>query len=268
MMPLKAVAAAVLALVAIASLGASFWAPCPYEKQFREAPNHRPSGEFLLGTDELGRDRFSRLLFGSRLSLAMAPAAALLSTAIALCLGLVAGHFGGWAERVILEATDLFSSVPWLFLLLAVRAMLPLDVEPVTSVGITFALLGLLGWAGGVRVIRAAVVSTANSEFLVQARASGCRRRRILFVHLAAAVMPVLAAQYWLTVPQFLLAEANLGILGLGVTEPLPSWGNLLAELQNVPAVFDAPWRLAPALLLLVVLGCFQLLLSAKEVPQ
>ncbi|MCC7153001.1 MAG: ABC transporter permease [Bryobacterales bacterium] len=263
---LQVFAFAVLVLVVTVSLGAALWAPAPYEKQFREAPNAPPSARFPLGTDELGRDRLSRLLFGSRLSLLLAPAAALLSTGIAVCLGLAAAHFGGWIERAVLEASDLFSSVPWLFLLLAVRAMLPLNVPPITSVGITFALLGLLGWASGVRVVRAAVVNAAGSDFVLQARACGCAPRRILFVHLAAAILPVLTAQYWLAVPQFLLAEANLGILGLGVTEPLPSWGNMLADLQNVPAILEAPWRLAPALLLLLVLGCFQLVLSKKEV--
>lgn len=263
---LRIFALAVLGLVVAASLGAAWWAPAPYEKQFREAPNAPPSPRFPLGTDELGRDRLSRLLFGSRLSLLLAPAAALLSTAIAVGLGLAAAHCGGWVEKAVLEATDLFSSVPWLFLLLAVRAMLPLDVDPITSVGITFALLGLLGWASGVRVVRAAVVHAAHSDFVLQARACGCAPRRILVVHMTAAILPVLTAQYWLSVPQFLLAEANLGILGLGVTEPLPSWGNMLADLQNVPAILEAPWRLAPGLLLLLVLGCFQLVLSKKEV--
>lgn len=262
----RLIAAALLCLVATASLGAGLWAPASYEQQFRDSPNHPPSSQFLLGTDELGRDRLSRLLYGSRVSLLLAPAAALVSTLIALCLGLAAGHFGGWIDNAILEATDLFCSVPWLFLLLAVRAMLPLNVQPMTSVAITFALLGFLGWASGVRVVRAAVVQAGESDYVLQALSCGCRPRRILFVHLAAAIVPVLSAQYWLAVPQFLLAEANLGILGLGVTEPLPSWGNMLAELQNVPAVLEAPWRLAPALLLLLVLGSFQLVLARKEV--
>ena len=103
---------------------------------------------------------------------------------------------------------------------------------------------------------------------MLQARAVGCRPSRLAFVHVAASLRPVLTAQFWVCVPIFLLAEASLGMLGLGITEPLPSWGNLLSELQNYRALVDAPWLLAPAALLVAVLGSLQFIFADREVGQ
>jgi ABC-type dipeptide/oligopeptide/nickel transport system permease subunit len=242
-----------LALVGT-SLLADKAAPAGYEEQFREFPSAKPCWKFPLGTDELGRDRLSRLLYGSRVSLLLAPAAAALATGIALALGLLAGYCGGIVERAALACTDLFVAMPSLLLMFIARAMLPLNISPAVSVSFTFALLGLLGWTSGVRVILAAVAKTQRSEFILQARASGCPPAKIALLHMTAAVRPIVVSQFWILVPLFLVAEANLGMLGLGVTEPLPSWGNLLAELQSAPSLWDAPWLLAPAALLVSVL--------------
>ncbi|MCP5116727.1 MAG: ABC transporter permease, partial [bacterium] len=223
-------------LVAVFGLAmlADVVAPHSYEEQFREAPLAPPSSEFLLGTDDLGRDRLSRLIYGTRVSLLLAPAAALLTTMIAAVIGLMAGYFGGFWEWAGKAATDLFLSLPWLFLLLMVRAMLPLNTSPGVSLMITFALLGLLGWASGSRLVASVTRGLRNSEFLLQARAIGQPSWRLLLVQALPNLRPVLAARFWGGVPVFLLAEAILGILGLGVAEPLPSWGNLLRVLEGV----------------------------------
>jgi ABC-type dipeptide/oligopeptide/nickel transport system permease subunit len=266
MKPAKQIAILLLCVLVGVVLLADVAAPSGYQEQLREDPDAPPSRDHPLGTDELGRDRLSRLLYGSRVSLLLAPAAASLATLIALVVGVVAGYAGGRVERLLLALTDLMASMPWLLLLLTVRAVLPLDVSAGVSVCMTFALLGLLGWTSAARVIRAAVIQTVNSDHLLQARAAGCSPGRLLFIHVGAGLRPVLLAQFWLCVPLFLLAEANLGMLGLGVTEPLPSWGNLLAELVNYYAVLESPWLLAPVLMLFAVLGSFQLLLREKEV--
>ncbi len=259
------VALMILALVFAATLLASFLAPAPYAKQFREAPNAPPSRQHPLGTDELGRDALSRLLYGSRVSLLLAPAAALLATLIAGLVGGVAGYLGSWWERAAMTATDLSLSLPWLFLLLTVRAMLPLNVAPSTSVMITFALLGLLGWSAAARVVCAGARALRNSDFVLQARACGCSSLRLLIRQVLPNLKPVLYAQFLISVPLFILTEANLGVLGLGVTEPLPSWGNLLRGLESWPDVAANPWRTMPLLLLVVVVSCFQLILPAEE---
>ena len=253
----------ILGLVTVC-LCAKIVAPANYAKQFREAPNSAPSKHFLLGTDDLGRDRFSRLLYGGRVSLLLAPAAALLSCLAAALLGGVAGLAGGVADRALLAVADLFLSLPWLFLLLMVRACLPLNVSPATSVTITFLILGALGWAAPARVVRAAVGKLKNSDFMLQARASGCAPWRLLWRQLLPNVMPVLLAQFWIAVPVYILAETTLGMLGLGVVEPLPSWGGILRELEG-GGVISQPWLMIPALLLAAVVGCFQLVLPRED---
>lgn len=256
----------ILALVAISSLGARWIAPATYSKQFREAPNAAPSRQHLLGTDDLGRDRFSRLLYGTRISLLLAPAAAFIATFLAGIIGGVAGCVGGWLQRIAMLATDLFLSLPWLFLLILARALLPLNVSPLTSVIVTFVLLGVLGWAAAARVVCAGAASMRNSDFVLLARASGIGHSRVILRHVLPNLRPVLAAQFWISIPVFILAEANLGILGLGVAEPLPSWGSLLRELDGMIAFNGEPWKFVPLLLLIVVVTCFQLVLSREEV--
>jgi ABC-type dipeptide/oligopeptide/nickel transport system permease subunit len=258
-------AMAVLGIIFSAVLLADFVAPASYAKQFREAPSAAPSIKHWLGTDELGRDSFSRLLYGSRVSLLLAPAAALLSTLLAASIGGLAGYLGGWYERLALAATDLSLSLPWLFLLLTVRALLPLNVAPVTSVTITFALLGVLGWSSSGRIICSGARAIREADFVLQAKALGCRPHRLFFRQVLPNLKPLLSAQFWTSIPIFIIAEANLGILGLGVSEPLPSWGNLLRGLENWPEVKASPWKLAPVLTLLLVLGCFQLVFEKRE---
>ncbi len=261
---LRRTAAAFLVLIFIATLFAGILAPAPYAKQFRESPNALPSRIHLLGTDELGRDLFSRLLYGSRVSLLLAPAASMLATIIAALVGGLAGYVGGWLERVALAGVDLSMSLPWLFLLLTVRAILPLNLPAAASLLITFALLGLFGWAASARVICAGARSLRNSDFVLQAKACGCSSQRVLLQQVLPNLRPVLYAQFLISIPIFILAEANLGILGLGVSEPLPSWGGLLRGLENWSAIQANPGRLAPLLLLFVVVSCFQLVIPAK----
>jgi peptide/nickel transport system permease protein len=264
---LRRIAIGVLAIVFVGSLLAGVIAPAPYAKQFREDPDSAPSREHWLGTDDLGRDRFSRVLYGTRISLLLAPAAALLAAGLAGLIGGVAGYHGGWTERGLMAATDLVLSLPWLFLLLAVRALMPLNVEPIHSVTITFLILGCLGWAAGARVVCAGARALRNSEFALQARALGCTETRLLLRHIAPNLRPILITQFWISIPVFILAEANLGILGLGVSEPLPSWGSLLRELEGLTAISGKPWVFVPLLLLVVAVTSFQLLLVDQEMP-
>lgn len=264
MKTVRTVACGFLIAVALAALTPEVWMPASYETQFRESPEAPPSARFPLGTDALGRDRLSRLMYGTRVSLLLAPAAALLTCLEAALLGAIAGLAGGWVDRIIESAADLFLSLPWLFLLITVRACLPLNISPAASVTITFLLLGALGWAAPARVVRAAVQNLKQSDFLLQARATGAHPWRLLVRQLGPNIMPVLLAQFWVSVPVYILAEATLGMLGLGVTEPLPSWGSILRELESGSAI-SQPWLLAPALMLAAVIGCFQLILPRED---
>jgi peptide/nickel transport system permease protein len=258
-------ACGVLALVLTASMAANWIAPAGYAKQYREAADAAPSRTHWLGTDDIGRDRFARVLYGTRISLLLAPAAALLSTLMAALIGGLAGYLGGVWARIAMAVTDLFMSLPWLFLLITARALMPLNVAPVVSVLVTFLLLGLLGWTTAARVLCASAGSLRNSDFVRQARAAGISGPRLFWVHVAPNLKPVLYAQFWISIPVFILSEANLGILGLGVAEPMPSWGSLLKELEGLVSVGEEPWKFVPLILLVVVVTSFQLLLSRQE---
>ena len=261
----SAIAIGVLAIIFVCSLGGSVFAPAGHVKQFRENPNSPPSSRFLLGTDELGRDRFARLLFATRVSLLLAPAAAALSTLLAALVGTVAGFLGGLWEKLSMVAIDVFLSLPWLFLLITVRAMLPLNLSPSLSVVITFALLGLLGWAATARVVCAGVRSIRSSTFMLNARAFGCSPQRLVAIQLIPNIRPVLQAQFLVSIPTFILAEANLSMLGLGVPEPLPSLGGLIVELENFSTLNSQLWRLAPVAVLALCVGALQIVKGINE---
>ncbi|HTS38289.1 MAG TPA: ABC transporter permease [Candidatus Solibacter sp.] len=261
----RTAACAVLLLVAGISLSADWIAPGGYAKQYREAADATPSRAHWLGTDEIGRDRFARVLYGTRISLLLAPAAALMSTLLAALVGGLAGYLGGAWRRVAMAVTDLFLSLPWLFLLITVRAVMPLNVSPLVSVLVTFLILGLLGWTSAARILCASASSLRDSDFVRQARAAGVGGLRLFWIHVLPNLKPVLYAQFWISIPVFILSEANLGILGLGVSEPMPSWGSLLKELQGLVSVGEAPWKFVPLLLLVVVVTAFQFVLSKPE---
>ncbi|PWU01181.1 MAG: hypothetical protein C5B51_23475 [Terriglobia bacterium] len=261
---MRKAAVILLAAVFALSLLADFVAPYSYATQFRDAPNGAASRSHPLGTDALGRDRFSRLLYGARVSLLLAPSAALVSVVLALVIALLAAS-SGWCERLLLAAADLFLSLPWIFLLLAARALLPLNAPSLAAALVSFGLLGALGWAGPSRVMLAALKQHLGSDFVLLARASGCRGTRLALVHLAPNLIPLVSAQFLIAIPAYLLAEANLGLLGLGVPEPLPSWGSLLRELESVPAMITHPWVLAPAVILILVVACLYWAVSADK---
>jgi len=138
------------------------------------AAGARPSHQFPLGTDDLGRDRLARLLFATGISLGLATAAALVATLLAAIAGGAAGYFGGWWDKCTVQVIDLLLSLPWFFLLLAARAVLPLNAPPLASLVLTYGLLSALGWAGPARVVRAGTRRLRDSEFALQAGAQGC----------------------------------------------------------------------------------------------
>jgi peptide/nickel transport system permease protein len=245
----------VITMAAVA--GAKWLAPQGYAAQHRDAILHPPSAQYWLGTDELGRDRFARLLYGARISLLLAPAAALAAVLLAALLGLCAAWFGGWLEAALRLLTNAILALPWLFLLIAVRAALPMNLDAHVSLAVTFALLALLGWAAPARVVANATAGMLQSDFVQRARAAGTSEWRILLCHLLPNLLPLLTAQFWVTAPAFLLSEANLGIIGLGIAPPAPSLGTLIVEVQSLESVMESPAKLgAPLLLILVAASC------------
>jgi peptide/nickel transport system permease protein len=259
------IAIMVLGLILAASLAVSFIPGASYSRQDRQFAGAPPSARFLLGADDLGRDRLTRLLYATRISLLLAAAAAAAAIMAAFLMGGIAGYFGGWCDRTIVRALDLMLSLPWLFLLMAVRALLPLNVSPLGSLLVTYALLAGLGWASPARVVRAGVRSFRDSEFVLQARAEGCSEWRVLVRHVLPNLKPLLLAQFWTTIPVFILAEANLGFLGLSAGEPFPTWGTLLSELQS--PLLLRPEAFAPAAAMAISLFCFKLICFKRITP-
>ena len=185
--------------------------------------------------------------------------------AIAAAVGIVAGYFGGWIDETATALTDLFLSLPWLFVLLTLRSLLPLNVSPFLSTSATFLLLAGVGWASGARVVRVSVAQMRCAGPILHARACGCSGVRLFCFHLLPNLRPVLSAQFWILLPVFLLTEANLGLLGLGIAEPVPSLGNMLADLQNYRRIPEAPWILAPALLLVLIVASLHFVVSGRD---
>lgn len=260
----RRLAALYLLLLAAASLLAPWIPGSRFEMQDREAVSAPVSWRHPLGTDDLGRDRTARLLEGMRVSLFLAPASALIAVGAAAVLGIWAGWRGGWFENALDGASNVFLCLPGFFILITVRAALPLDVSPWTSVTVTFGLLGLLGWAAPCRVVRAVTQTVKRSGFVTAARGYGIKPWRIAFRQLLPNLRPVLAAQFWTAVPMFLLAEANLSFLGLGVTEPLPSWGGLLRELERPGILASEPAAVAPAVLLALCVASLHAVIPSR----
>jgi peptide/nickel transport system permease protein len=253
--------AALASLILIAGLGifAPRIAPYSYDRQFRDDAGVAPSHRFPMGTDEIGRDRFSRLLYATRVSVLLAPAAALASILLALAIS-------GLLKYGLSAFTTVCLSLPWLFLFIILRAELPLNTGPAVSVALTFGLMGVAGWAWPARVFTASIGEMKQSGWLMQARAAGVSGWRIATIYAWPHLRSIALAQFRVLVPAYILSEASLGLLGLGVPDPLPSWGNLLRDLQHPDVVRSNPWVLAPLGLLMLVMLCLELLQSRREV--
>jgi len=255
---LRRLSITVLCLMFAIALAADLASGASYSHQYREFTNAPPSARFPLGTDDLGRDRLMRLLHATGISMLLAPSAALAATVLAALAGGFAGYFGGWYDRLLVRIIDLMLSLPWLFLLLAARALLPLNAAPLTSLIVTYGLLAALGWASPARVVRAGARQLRESEFVFQARACGSGGLRLLLRQIVPNLRPVLLAQFLTAIPVFILAEANLGMLGLSAGEPYPTWGNLLQELQSPSAL--RPEVFAPLSVVALSVCCFKLI--------
>ncbi|HYV73105.1 MAG TPA: ABC transporter permease [Candidatus Binatia bacterium] len=262
----RMVAIVVVSLITLISMGGSLLPGFDYIRQDRKHFSEGPSYEHWLGTDAVGRDRLARLIHGTRVSLLLAPAAAGISVVLAFVVGAAPGFAGGVTERMAKTIIDLALSLPWFFLLLMVRAMLPLNTSPAVSAAITFSVLGLLGWGVPARILLARARRLRQSEFVALARAGGVSHRRLFGVHVLPNLLPVMTAQFWIAVPVFILAEANLSLLGLGVAEPLPSLGGLLRDLESGLSVRSDLCNFAALFVLVVMVSSLQVAFMKHEV--
>ncbi len=206
-----------------------------------------------MGTDSYGRDVFSRLLYGSQVSLLSGLLATALSLGIGALLGIVAGYYGGWVDAVVMRFGELFLALPWLYLLFALRAFLPLHINPGQAFLLIIAVIGAIGWARPARLIRGIVLSAKERHYVLAARVFGASDLYLMRRHILPQTYGVLFTQATLLVPQYILAEVTLSFLGLGVGEPAPSWGNMLATLQQYHVLVSCWWMWAPGFMLIPV---------------
>jgi peptide/nickel transport system permease protein len=212
-----------------------------------------PSAGYLLGTDDLGRDSFARMLYGVRISLTVGFVAVSISVVIGTLLGLISGYFGGWVDTVVMRSVDVMLCFPTFFLILLVIAFL----EP--SIYNVMIVIGLTSWPGLTRLVRAEVMSMKEREFILAAKLLGLKNSRIFLVHLLPNVISPIIVSATLGVGDAILTESGLSFLGLGVQPPMASWGQMLASGKEY--IYIAWWlTLFPGLAILMTVMSFNLL--------
>lgn len=215
---------------------------------------------FLLGTDINGRDVFSRLLFGGRISMTIGFLALFVLFPIGLLYGGIAGYFGGKVDAVMMRFAEAVMSIPSFYLLIILASILPSSMTSVQRFMLIVVILALIGWAGFARVVRGMVLSVKNQEFVQAAKSIGASRLRIIVKHILPQTTSFVIVAMTLSVPSYILSESGLSFLGLGIQQPDASWGNMLKEAQEYTNIIYRPWLLTPGFLIFIAVLAFNLI--------
>lgn len=215
---------------------------------------------FLLGTDINGRDVFSRLLFGGRISMTIGFLALFVLFPIGLLYGGIAGYFGGKTDMIMMRFAEAVMSIPSFYLLIILASILPSGMTSVQRFMLIVVILALIGWAGFARVVRGMVLSIKNQEYVQAAKSIGASRLRIIVKHILPQTTSFVIVAMTLSVPSYILSESGLSFLGLGIQQPDASWGNMLKEAQEYTNIIYRPWLLTPGFLIFVAVLAFNLI--------
>ena len=219
-----------------------------------------PGVLFLFGTDELGRDMYSRTLHGARISLTIGLVGVAISFILGCLLGGISGYFGGAADMFIQRVIEFFSSIPTLPLWMALAAAVPTAWPPIRIYFMITVILSIVGWTGLARVVRGKMLQLREEDYVLSAKISNTGEMRIIGKHLLPGFMTYLIVHLTLAVPSMILGETALSFIGIGLRPPAVSWGVLLQQAQNIRSVALSPWLLTPALFVVVTVLCFNFL--------
>lgn len=214
---------------------------------------------YLFGTDRLGRDQWSRMMFGTRTSMTVGLVAVALSVIFGVLLGGISGYFGGWIDLVIQRVIEILQSLPTIPIWLAMTAALPQNWRPEQVFFAITIILSLISWTTLGREVRGRFLSLREEDFVLAADLAGCSRLRIITRHMVPAFMSHIIATSTLAIPAMIISETSLSYLGLGIRPPAISWGVLLQEAQTIQTVAQAPWLLLPGLLVIIAVLAFNL---------
>lgn len=215
----------------------------------------------LLGTDEQGRDVFSRLIFGGRISLFIGLVGIIISFPLGMLIGGISGYFGGWLDAILMRLVEVLMTIPGIYLLVALAAVLPPGLTSAQRFLLIVLITSFIGWSGLARTIRGQVLSLKEQEFVQAARAMGAKPLYIIVRHVLPQTASYIIISATLAVPGFIVAESILSLIGLGIQQPDPSWGNLLSIATNASILVLQPWLIwPPALLIVLTVLSFNLL--------
>ncbi len=214
---------------------------------------------FLLGSDRLGRDQWSRIMHGTQTSMTVGLVAVTLSVILGVVLGGISGYVGGVADQIIQRLIELLQSVPTIPIWLALSAALPRDWTPIQVFFAITVILSLIGWTTLGREVRGRFLALREEDFVLAARLAGCSRMRIILRHMVPTFLSHIIATSSLAIPVMIINETSLSFLGLGIRPPAISWGVLLQEAQNIQTLALAPWLLMPGVVVIVAVLAFNL---------
>ncbi|MEN9354750.1 MAG: hypothetical protein RL318_2075, partial [Fibrobacterota bacterium] len=219
------------------SAGTSFWGIVPLDHRLFGIDAASGARLYLLGADSRGRDLFSRILYGARISLTIGILGVSVTLFLAMLVGGIAGYFGGWTDSLLMRLCEVVMLVPGFYLMMLLRAVLPLEWSSILVYFAIVIILSFVGWAGLARVLRGMILSIANMDYVTASKALGVPAWKILVRHVLPQTFGYLAVTATLSIPSYIIAESGLSLLGLGIQDPQTSWGNLLSEAMSIAEI-------------------------------